>query len=255
MTTPFSYILHHTNRDLSTAYKFSALVEWAGRVAAALGVAAERIWICAADAAQSGCAAVGVCIDDSGRDSGLLSAAAELCGAAVCDSAGADCAGRFWSESAAAVSGDGDPSADAVSGLCGILGAVCVCAGCADDAVSGGEVDPHYAALDDGDVAVSDLRNLSGRALGLQRAGLGRLLGMGPGGECQPDAVADGDGVSALGDDAGEARDDEDVERLADLLDVPADDPGDAADALGHCEFRCMRLRSLRSETGSTGSS
>src|SRR5438270_771648 len=60
---------------------------------------------------------------------------------------------------------------------------------------------------------------------------------MGPGGECQPDAVADGDGVSALGDDAGEAWDDEELECVADLLDVSADDSGDAADAVGDCEL------------------
>ncbi len=53
----------------------------------------------------------------------------------------------------------------------------------------------------------------------------------------QSDAVADGDGVSALGDDAGEARDDEELECVADLLDVYADDSGDAADAVGDCEF------------------
>src|SRR5580700_5688283 len=60
---------------------------------------------------------------------------------------------------------------------------------------------------------------------------------MGPGGECEPDAVADGDGVSALGDDAGEARDDEELECVADLLDVYANDSGDAADAVGDREF------------------
>src|SRR5215469_12924080 len=65
---------------------------------------------------------------------------------------------------------------------------------------------------------------------------------MGPGGECEPDAVADGNGVSALGDDAGEARDDEELERVAHLLDVSADDSGDAADAVGDCEFgACVR--------------
>ena len=51
------------------------------------------------------------------------------------------------------------------------------------------------------------------------------------------DALADGDGVSALGDDAGEARDDEELECVADLLDVHADDSGDATDAVGSCVF------------------
>ncbi len=49
--------------------------------------------------------------------------------------------------------------------------------------------------------------------------------------------MADGDGVSALGDDAGEARDDEELECVAHLLDVHADDSGDAADSVGDCEF------------------
>ena len=114
--------------------------------------------------------------------------------------------------------------------------------GCADDALSRREVDPHHAPLDHGDVAISDLWNLPGRALGVQRSGLGRLLGMGPGGKCLPDAMADGHGLSALGDDAGEARHDEDVERLANLLDVPADDSRNAVDALGHrVERPCIR--------------
>ena len=98
-------------------------------------------------------------------------------------------------------------------------------------------MDPYHAPLDDGDVAVFDLRHFSGGALGLQRAGLGWLLGMGPSGEREPDAVADGYGVSALGDDAGEARDDEELERVAHLLDLFADDPGHAADSRRHGEF------------------
>src|SRR3954466_13918316 len=60
---------------------------------------------------------------------------------------------------------------------------------------------------------------------------------MGPGGECEPHAMADGDGVSAFGDDAGEARDDEELECVADLLDVSADDFRDTADAVGDCEL------------------
>src|ERR1700761_3682575 len=91
--------------------------------------------------------------------------------------------------------------------------------------------------MDNGDVAVSDVRHLYGRALGVQRAGMGRVLGLGSGGECEPDAVADGDGVSALGDDAGEARDDEELECVAHLLDVYVDDSGNSADAVGDCEL------------------
>ncbi len=85
--------------SLPTAYKFSALWSRAGGLAAAVGVAAERVWVCAADAAQGGCAADGVCVDDPGGRAGVLSAAAELCGASVCDSAGAGGAGWLRVES------------------------------------------------------------------------------------------------------------------------------------------------------------
>jgi cytochrome c-type biogenesis protein CcmF len=77
------------------------------------------------------------------------------------------------------------------------------------------------------------VRHLSRHALGLLRAGLGRLLGLGPGGERFADAVADGHRLPALGDDAGEARHDEELERVADLLHLHARDFGHAADALG----------------------
>src|SRR5919201_1529568 len=89
----------------------------------------------------------------------------------------------LWFDSAAAVSRDGDPSADAVPGICGFQCAVRLRTGCIDDAISGREVDPYHASLDDGDVGVSDGGHLSRRALGLCGAGLGRLLGMGPSGE------------------------------------------------------------------------
>ncbi len=59
---------------------------------------------------------------------------------------------------------------------------------------------------------------LLGGALGVCGAGLGRLLGMGPGRKCLVASVADGHGVSAFGDDAGKARDDEGVERLASVF-------------------------------------
>src|SRR6185312_5787218 len=94
-----------------------------------------------------------------------------------------------------------------------------------------------YAALDDGDVAVPDDRHLYGCALGLCGSGLGWLLGMGPGGKCVADAMADRDGVSAFGDDAGKARQEEDLERVADLRHFHADDCGNSADAVPAGEF------------------
>ena len=51
------------------------------------------------------------------------------------------------------------------------------------------------------------------RALGLRRGRLGRLLRLGPGRERGADAVARRDRVPALGDDPGEARDAEGLER------------------------------------------
>src|SRR5271154_738741 len=49
--------------------------------------------------------------------------------------------------------------------------------------------------------------------------------------------MADGNGFSALRNDAGEARHDEAVERVADLCHVHAVDSGYAADARGPGEF------------------
>ena len=142
---------------------------------------------------------------------------------------GRDSRRRQRAESAAAVPGDGDSSADAVPGLRGLLGSLRLCAGRADDALPRRKMDQDHPRLDDGDLAVSDLRHLPGHALGLRGAGLGRLLGLGPGGECQLHALAHRHRLSALGDDAGEERHDEELECLADLLHLPAH----------HCWARC----------------
>ena len=140
---------------------------------------------------------------------------------------------------------------DALSRIRGIHGAVCFRAGRADHEVSGREVDPYYAALDDGDVGISDLRNFSRRTLGLLGAGLGRLLGMGSGGERVADAVADRHCIPALGDDAGKARHAEDVERVADLLHVHAVDLWYVSDASRVWSVRCTHSRSRRLARGS----
>ena len=71
-------------------------------------------------------------------------------------------------------------------------------------------------------MAVSELRNYAGRGVGISRAWMGRLLGLGSGGERFAAAVVERHGVSALGDDAGKERHDEGVEHRADLRDVPA---------------------------------
>ena len=136
-----SYILHHTESRSESCLQVFGALERTGGLAAALGVAALGVWVCPSDAAQGGRAALGVCVDDSGRRAGVFFAAIELCGSALCDSAGACGEGWVWVESAAAVSRDGDSPSDALPGICGVLGAVCVCTGCADDALSRREVD------------------------------------------------------------------------------------------------------------------
>src|SRR6266545_2929602 len=58
-------------------------------------------------------------------------------------------------------------------------------------------------------------RPAAGRALGVRRDRLGRLLRLGSGRERRADALARRDGVPALRDDPGEARDAKGVERVA----------------------------------------
>ena len=87
-----------------------------------------------------------------------------------------------------------------------------------------------------------DLRHFSRRALGVLGAGLGRLLGMGPGRECLADAMAHRHRISAFRDDAGKARHDEDVEHVADLRHVLAGDSGNVPDPQRYRQFgACLR--------------
>ena len=136
-TNDFSitYILEHSNRALPGPYKFSALVERPGRLAAALGVAAGDLRICSSAHAQDGRQALRLRRHDSGRHSGLLSAGSELCRAALRAVQGRHSRRRQRPESPAPVSGDGDSSADALPGLRGLLGSLRLCAGRADDAL------------------------------------------------------------------------------------------------------------------------
>src|SRR6266566_1967713 len=96
------------------------------------------------------------------------------------------------------------------------------CAGCADHALSRRKVDSHYPPLDDGDLGTFDLRHLPRRALGLFRAGLGRLLGLGSRRKCLVFALAHGHGISPFGDDAGKARHAEGLEYVVDLWHIHA---------------------------------
>ncbi len=105
--------------------------------------------------------------------------------------------------------------------------------GIADHAAAGRGLDPHHAPLDAGDVAVPKLRHHAGRGVGVPRAGLGRILGLGPGGERVAAAVAERDGVSALGDDAGKEGHDEGLEHRAGFGHLLPVHSGDVPDALG----------------------
>src|SRR5207247_1079025 len=67
-----------------------------------------------------------------------------------------------------------------------------------------------------------DVRQLPRRALGLFRAGLGRLLGLGSRRKCLVLALAHGHGIPAFGHDAGKARHAEGLEYVADLCHIHA---------------------------------
>src|SRR6476469_6727770 len=99
-------------------------------------MAAGWIRLCSSPETQDRCEAVRLRGIHSGGHSGIFPAALELCGAAVCATAGRDSTGLQRPESAAAVSRNGDSPADALPGLCGLLSPVRICAGGADDALS-----------------------------------------------------------------------------------------------------------------------
>ena len=105
-------------------------------------------------------------------------------------------------------------------------------------------MDPYHAALDHGDVGISDLRHFSGRPLGLLRAGMGWLLGVGSCRERFADAVAHRHRLPAFGDDAGKAWDVEDVEHLAGLRHVLASHSRNFPHAQRHHQFG-SRLRTV----------
>ena len=85
-------------------------------------------------------------------------------------------------------------------------------------------MDSYHPPLDHGHVGISHLRHLSGSPLGLFRAGLGWLLGMGPRRERVADALARRHRLPAFGHDAGEARHAESLEHVAGLRYVLAGD-------------------------------
>ena len=83
-------------------------------------------------------------------------------------------------------------------------------------------LDPRHPEVDPGELALPLDRDHAGDVVGLRGAGLGRLLGVGSGGEREPPALAHHDRVPPLGDDPGEARDAQALEPGAHHRDVPA---------------------------------
>ena len=78
------------------------------------------------------------------------------------------------------------------------------------------ELDPRHPPLRADRLDLPLDRRRARRQLVIRRAGLGRLLGLGPGRERLADAVADRHRLPSLDHGAGEARHAEDLERLAD---------------------------------------
>src|SRR5205823_14011261 len=105
-----------------------------------------------------------------------------------------------WSrpESVTARSGDGCASANALHGIRGILGCICVCDFCADWREIGCDVGALVAAMDHSGLDVSDLRDRAGKFLGLLRTWLGRLVVLGPGRERFVHALAGWHGADSL---------------------------------------------------------
>ena len=175
-----AYILHHSNRDLPIAYKFAAL--WSGQEGSLLfwsGCWHLRARL--APSAQGRYPSGGACLHHYCGGTDLLPVAGEFRCPSVCAGLRHHSAGRQRAQSPAAISGDGDSSADALSRLRGHDRAVCVCARGAHHQVSRREMDSHHPALDHGRLGVFDLRIFLGSPLGIRGARLGRILGVGPG--------------------------------------------------------------------------
>ena len=116
------------------------------KVRCCCGLAAGDLWIRAAAAAQDRCQALRLCAARSWPAIQVFFlAVVNFAAPPFRAAARRDSGRRHRAQSAAAVSGDGDPSADALPGLRGILGAVRLCARRTDDALSRRKVDQDYA--------------------------------------------------------------------------------------------------------------
>src|SRR5690606_36483277 len=112
-------------------------------------------------------------------------------------------AGRTGPEPAAAELLDDLAPGHAVSGLRGLFRALCRRVRVAYRAPERPRLDSPDPPLDHDGVAGLEPGHGAGFPLGLRGAGLGRLLGVGPGGKRVPHAVADGHRLHSLGDGAG----------------------------------------------------
>ena len=120
----------------------------------------------------------------------------------------------------------------------------------------GRALDRRHAPLDARRLDVPRHRPAARRALGLRGGRLGRLLRLGSGRERGADALARGDRVPALGDDPGEARDAEGLERrCSSSLAFGALALRHVPDALAASSTRSTRSRRARSGRGSSASS
>lgn len=137
-------------------------------------------------------------------------------------------------ESALAALRDGLPSADALRRLRRHDHPLRLRHGGARQRAAEHKLDPRHAPLDVSGVVVPEHGLDLGRALGVRRAGLGRLLGLGSGRECGAPAVADRDRVPAQHHDSRAARHVEDVEPVPDHLHLPAGDSGHLQHAQRH---------------------
>ena len=207
-TNDFSitYILEHSNRALPGPYKFAAL--WSGQEGSLLLWAwlLGDLRLCSPPDPQNRRQALRLRRHHSRRRPGLLPRRRQLRRAALRAAEGRHSRRRQRPQSPAPISRDGDPSAHALPGLRGLLGSLRLRARRAHDALPRRKMDQDHARLDHGHLALPHLRHLPRHALGLRRARLGRLLGLGPGRERQLHALAHRHRLSPLRHDAGDAK-------------------------------------------------
>ena len=216
------YVAAYTSRNLPDGYIFSAF--WAGQKGSLLFWAVVLSLFGAAGAAAHSPAlrapdAVRGRGDLGGRR--LLRLHHALRGQSV-RAAGLHAGGRARPQSAAAEPGDDDSSPDALPRLHQPHHPVRLRHRRAALPQPRYRLDPRHPEVDPGELALPLDRHHAGHVVGVRGAGLGRLLGVGPGREREPAALAHHDRVPPLGDDPGEAGDAEAVEPRPHHRDVPA---------------------------------